>query len=103
MESNPFFKLEHDRKDVAKAKEQAPRLVQIQKLNERDWSDPYTASQRLRKRFRVHYFLVSMMDCGLLGRKEGTYRKSQLARSNKRSWLFGDSIITRIYTRSFRS
>ncbi|CAG8672307.1 14770_t:CDS:2, partial [Acaulospora morrowiae] len=52
LADNAFYKLEQSVKDEQKAKESLPILTQLQRLNERQWADPYTHSQRLRKKFR---------------------------------------------------
>lgn len=52
MENDAFFKLEHGVHDENKAKESVPVLTQLQRLNDAQWSDPYTQSQQLRRKFR---------------------------------------------------
>ncbi|CAM0140835.1 unnamed protein product [Umbelopsis sp. WA50703] len=52
MASDAFFKLEHDVQDEKKASETVPVLTQLQRLNDSQWSDPYTLSQQLRRKFR---------------------------------------------------
>jgi coiled-coil domain-containing protein 130 len=44
--------LEHGVQDQRKAAETVPVLTQLQRLNEAQWSDPYTLSQQLRRKFR---------------------------------------------------
>ena len=53
LASNPFYKLEHDLQDKKKAEEALPVITQLQMLSDKTWSDPFSNSQRLRKRFRV--------------------------------------------------
>ncbi|TPX31928.1 hypothetical protein SmJEL517_g04838 [Synchytrium microbalum] len=52
LATNPFYKLEHDLNDVTKAKEALPAITKLQMVNDKAWSDPYSNSQKLRKRFR---------------------------------------------------
>ncbi|KAG2172681.1 hypothetical protein INT43_000028, partial [Umbelopsis isabellina] len=52
MANDAFFKLEHDVQDEKKASETVPILTQLQRLNDSQWSDPYTLSQQLRRKFR---------------------------------------------------
>ncbi|CAG8662995.1 11699_t:CDS:2, partial [Acaulospora morrowiae] len=52
LADNAFYKLEQSVKDEQKAKESLPILTQLQRLNDRQWADPYTHSQRMRKKFR---------------------------------------------------
>ncbi|KAK3805602.1 MAG: CWC16 protein, partial [Benniella sp.] len=51
--NDQFAKLEHLQQDALKAKSGATVLTRLQRLNERQWSDPYTLSQKLRKEFRT--------------------------------------------------
>lgn len=51
--NDQFAKLEHVQKDALKAKTGATVLTRLQRLNDRQWSDPYALSQRLRKEFRT--------------------------------------------------
>ena len=44
--------MEHGVQDQRKAAETVPVLTQLQRLNEAQWSDPYTLSQQLRRKFR---------------------------------------------------
>lgn len=44
--------MEHGVQDQRKAAESVPVLTQLQRLNEAQWSDPYTLSQQLRRKFR---------------------------------------------------
>ncbi|KAI1297782.1 hypothetical protein EDD11_006930 [Mortierella claussenii] len=48
-----FARLEHLQKDILKAKDEVTKLTRLQRLNDRQWSDPYAQSQRLRKEFRT--------------------------------------------------
>ncbi|CAG8452692.1 14739_t:CDS:2 [Acaulospora colombiana] len=52
LADNAFYKLEQSVKDEQKAKESLPILTQLQRLNDRQWADPYTHSQKMRKKFR---------------------------------------------------
>lgn len=52
LESNPMYRLEHGLIDKEITKSSAPRISQLQHLNDEQWADPYTKSQKLRKRFR---------------------------------------------------
>ncbi|KAG0344054.1 hypothetical protein BG004_004779 [Podila humilis] len=51
--NDPFARLEHVQQDAVKAKSGATVLTRLQQLNDRQWSDPYALSQRLRKEFRT--------------------------------------------------
>ncbi|KAG0295101.1 hypothetical protein BGZ98_001515 [Dissophora globulifera] len=51
--NDKFAKLEHSTQAALKAKSGATVLTRLQQLNHRQWSDPYTLSQRLRKEFRT--------------------------------------------------
>ncbi|KAF9196762.1 hypothetical protein BGZ50_007007 [Haplosporangium sp. Z 11] len=51
--TDDFAKLEHMSRDALKAKSGATVLTRLQRLNDRQWSDPYTLSQKLRKDFRA--------------------------------------------------
>ncbi|KAG0233900.1 hypothetical protein BGW41_001341 [Actinomortierella wolfii] len=50
--ADDFAKLEHARLDELKAHAGVTILTRIQRLNDRQWSDPYALSQKLRKDFR---------------------------------------------------
>ncbi|KAF9976590.1 hypothetical protein BGZ73_008261 [Actinomortierella ambigua] len=47
-----FARLEHEKQDELKARGKATLLTQLQRLNDRQWADPYKLSQQLRKGFR---------------------------------------------------
>ncbi|RHZ59516.1 hypothetical protein Glove_363g7 [Diversispora epigaea] len=49
---NAFYKLEQTVKDEEKSKQALPILTRLQILNDKQWADPYTHSQRMRKKFR---------------------------------------------------
>ena len=49
---DPIYRLERSAIDKEEAVASQPRLADIVKLNERQWADPYGASQKLRRRFR---------------------------------------------------
>ena len=49
---DPFFKLEKEEEDKSKASEQHQQISQLYSLASRQWSDPWTQSQKLRKTFR---------------------------------------------------
>ena len=49
---DPFARLEKDEDDKVKASEQHQIISKLYDLSQRDWSDPYTRSQSLRKTFR---------------------------------------------------
>ncbi|CAI2173080.1 18354_t:CDS:2 [Funneliformis geosporum] len=49
---NALYKLEHSVKDELRSKEVIPILTKLQRLNDKQWADPYTHSQRMRKKFR---------------------------------------------------
>ncbi|KAG0002757.1 hypothetical protein BGZ65_002345 [Modicella reniformis] len=51
--NDQFAKLEHVQRDALKAQSGATVLTRLQQLNDRQWSDPYALSQRLRKEFRT--------------------------------------------------
>lgn len=52
LENDPMYRLEHGIKDKKVIDASAPKLTQLQTLNDSQWSDPYTKSQQLRKQFR---------------------------------------------------
>ncbi|CAG8607968.1 24698_t:CDS:2 [Cetraspora pellucida] len=52
LADNALYKLEHSVNDERKFQESIPILTQLQRLNERQWADPYTHSQKMRKKFR---------------------------------------------------
>ena len=52
LESNPFFKLEHEARDQKRAKEQLPRLRSLQSAKDSVYKDDWKSSQTLRKSFR---------------------------------------------------
>lgn len=52
LESNPFFRLEHEARDMRRAQEQLPRLQSIQKAKDSVYKDDWTASKHVRKVFR---------------------------------------------------
>ncbi|KAG0035707.1 hypothetical protein BGZ82_005137 [Podila clonocystis] len=51
--NDKFARLEHVEQDAIKAKSGATVLTRLQRLNDRQWSDPYALSQKLRKEFRA--------------------------------------------------
>ncbi|KAF8935052.1 hypothetical protein BGZ58_005284 [Dissophora ornata] len=51
--NDKFARLEHVQKDALNAKSGATVLTRLQQLNDRQWSDPYALSQKLRKEFRA--------------------------------------------------
>lgn len=51
--NDQFAKLEHLQQDALKAKSGETVLTRLQRLNHRQWSDPYALSQKLRKEFRT--------------------------------------------------
>ena len=50
--NNPFFLLEHESRDIRRAKEQLPRLKSLQQSKDSIYADDWTASQQARKSFR---------------------------------------------------
>ncbi|CAG8454141.1 14346_t:CDS:10 [Rhizophagus irregularis] len=52
MVDNALYKLEYSVKDELRSRETLPILTQLQRLNDKQWADPYTHSQRMRKKFR---------------------------------------------------
>ncbi|GBB99786.1 hypothetical protein RclHR1_03630014 [Rhizophagus clarus] len=52
MVDDALYKLEYSVKDELRSKEALPILTQLQRLNDKQWADPYTHSQRMRKIFR---------------------------------------------------
>ncbi|KAI8149795.1 hypothetical protein BJV82DRAFT_641741 [Fennellomyces sp. T-0311] len=52
LETDPIYRLEHGVKDKNVQQESLPVLTQLQHLQETQWSDPYTRSQQLRRKFR---------------------------------------------------
>ncbi|CAO3564462.1 unnamed protein product [Mortierella alpina] len=51
--NDKFARLEHERINASKAQTEITALTRLQRLNERQWSDPYALSQKLRKEFRT--------------------------------------------------
>ncbi|KAF9439261.1 hypothetical protein BGZ76_007462 [Entomortierella beljakovae] len=51
--NDSFARLEHLQNDALKAKSEVTVLTRLQRLNNRQWSDPYALSQKLRKEFRT--------------------------------------------------
>jgi hypothetical protein len=49
---DPFYKLEKGEEDKLKASEQHQQIMKLYDKSERNWSDPWTTSQKLRKTFR---------------------------------------------------
>ncbi|RKO89444.1 CWC16 protein, partial [Blyttiomyces helicus] len=54
LSTDAFYKLEHEAQDKQKAVDRRPVITQLQEQSEQRWKDPYTASQKIRKRFRVN-------------------------------------------------
>lgn len=52
MEENPFARLEKDEEDKVKASEQHQIISKLYDISERQWSDPWSTSKKLRKTFR---------------------------------------------------
>lgn len=52
LESNPFFKLEHEGRDLRKARELLPRLQGLQQAKDSISKDDWSASKRARTVFR---------------------------------------------------
>lgn len=50
--ADPFYKLEHDGRDIAAMREAKPRLTQLMELRDRQRADDFGTSQLLRKRHR---------------------------------------------------
>ena len=51
--ADPFYKLEHEGEDTAKAKKQAPLLVRLQEAADMKHSDSYARNKALRAQLRV--------------------------------------------------
>lgn len=51
--ADPFYKLEHEGEDTAKAKKQAPLLVRLQEAADRKHSDSYARNKALRAQLRA--------------------------------------------------
>jgi coiled-coil domain-containing protein 130 len=49
---DPFYRLEKDEEDKVKASEQHQVISKLYDMSHRQWSDPWTQSQKLRKTFR---------------------------------------------------
>jgi coiled-coil domain-containing protein 130 len=49
---DPFTRLEKDEEDKTKASEQHKLISNLYEISHRQWSDPWTQSQKLRKTFR---------------------------------------------------
>lgn len=52
LETNPFFRLEHEARDLRRAQELLPRLQSIQKAKDSAYKDDWTMSKQTRKVFR---------------------------------------------------
>ena len=52
LASNPFFKLEHESRDLRRAQEELPRLKSLQKANESLFKDDWESSRKARQAFR---------------------------------------------------
>lgn len=52
LATDAFFKLEHQQRDQTKSRDQAQLISDLHALNQRQWSDPYTQSRKLRQHFR---------------------------------------------------
>lgn len=50
---DPFYKLEHDQKDLQQKQDDEPRLLELEDLRRRQFADPYKVSQTLRASFRA--------------------------------------------------
>lgn len=50
--TDPLYKLEHGVLDSLSTATAQERLTTLEQYNEQTWSDPYTLSQKLRKKFR---------------------------------------------------
>ncbi|KAJ3238677.1 hypothetical protein HDU81_007415 [Chytriomyces hyalinus] len=50
---NPMYKLENTNKDVLKAKEAGSAVSELMEYNNRMWKDPFSASQKIRSKFRA--------------------------------------------------
>ncbi|KAJ3008315.1 hypothetical protein HKX48_008651 [Thoreauomyces humboldtii] len=53
ISADPFYKLEHQAEDVQRATGSAFRITELLEHSSKNWKDPYTLSQNLRKRFRT--------------------------------------------------
>jgi coiled-coil domain-containing protein 130 len=53
LRTDVFYRLEHQQEDEKKVEESVISLEKIQDYNNQVWSDPYTANQILRQRFRA--------------------------------------------------
>nr|KAJ3421220.1 hypothetical protein HK105_004212 [Polyrhizophydium stewartii] len=53
LADDALFKLEHETADAQRAQEARPRIEQLMDHSDQFWKDPYTLSQKLRKRFRT--------------------------------------------------
>jgi coiled-coil domain-containing protein 130 len=52
LAQDPFYKLEHGKRDQQKLAAAKPVVDSLLAINQRQWSDPYQRSRDLRKRFR---------------------------------------------------
>jgi coiled-coil domain-containing protein 130 len=52
QQDDPFYMLEKEEEDKSKASEQHQQISELYSLSSRQWSDPWTQSQKLRKLFR---------------------------------------------------
>lgn len=51
-EKDPFSKLEGKMEDKTRAKTEATRILELKEASDKDWEDPYTKNQNLRRHFR---------------------------------------------------
>ncbi|KAJ5329796.1 hypothetical protein N7452_010186 [Penicillium brevicompactum] len=51
-EKDPFSKLEDKMEDKTRAKTEASRILELKEARDKDWEDPYTKNQNLRRHFR---------------------------------------------------
>lgn len=59
--SDPLYKLEKDATQKASLKESKSRITDLLHVNEKQWSDPYAQSQRLRRAFRTEKHNLSVL------------------------------------------
>ncbi|CAG8551066.1 12284_t:CDS:2 [Ambispora leptoticha] len=71
LAEDALFKLEHTVKDERKAAESATVLERLQMLSDKQWADPYSHSQKMRKKFREEkktHHLQKLKDDEILAR-----------------------------------
>lgn len=58
--ADPFYRLEHQEKDMQKKKEAEPVLVRLQRLSDSRHADDYSRNRTLRAQLRVLHLILTM-------------------------------------------